>query len=147
MKRILFLDFDGVLHPDGIARFSRLGLLAEYLQKMPELKIVISSTWREDHTLQQLKNYFPAHLREQIIGVTPSLEDGYECGGRQQEILAYLESAGLGSDNCSWVALDDMQSFFDEGWPHLILTDAAQGFSRCNGDSLLDWYERAVRAG
>lgn len=146
MRRILFLDFDGVLHPDGIARFSKLELFAEYLSKMPEVEIVVSSTWREDHTLQELKNYFPAPVRDQIIGVTPSLEDGYECGGRQREIQAYLDVAGLHGDNCSWVALDDMQLFFDEGWPHLIATDPSQGFSDGNGDALLEWYQRAAEA-
>ena len=58
MKKILFLDFDGVLHPDGIALFSRLGLLEEYLLKMPEIEIVISSTWRETQGFDELKNYF-----------------------------------------------------------------------------------------
>lgn len=147
MRRILFLDFDGVLHPDGIARFSNLGLFADYLSRMPEVEIVVSSTWREDHTLQELKDYFPVHMRDQIVGVTPSLEDGYECGGRQREIQAYLDAEGLDGDNCSWVALDDMRLFFDEDWPHLIATDPGQGFNQDNGDALLGWYRRAGGAG
>lgn len=140
MKKILFLDFDGVLHPDGIGLFSNLGLLEKYLQKMPGIEIVISSTWREDHALDELKNYFPESLRDKIIDVTPSLEDGYDCGGRQREIHAFLESAGLNDENASWVALDDMPLFFDDGYPHLILTDSSQGFSEGNGDALLAWY-------
>ena len=144
MKKILFLDFDGVLHPDGIALFSKLDLFERYLLKMPGVDIVISSTWREDHSLTALKNYFPASIRNQIIGVTPVLDDGYECAGRQREIQAYLDRAGLNKDNCAWVALDDIALFFEADWPHLILTDASSGFTDANGRALLEWYQRAT---
>lgn len=143
MKKILFLDFDGVLHSDGIALFSRLGLLEEYLLKMPEIEIVISSTWRETQGLDELKNYFSPSLRDKITGVTPSLEDGYDCGGRQREIHAFLDSAGLNAGNATWVALDDMALFFEDGYPHLILADSSTGFDESNGNSLLAWYNGA----
>lgn len=112
MKKLLFLDFDGVLHPDGVALFSRLALLEEYLLKMPGVDIVVSSTWRETDSLERLQGYFSEAIRDRVVGVTPSLEDGYDCGGRQREIHAFLESAGLNSENASWVALDDMAMFF-----------------------------------
>jgi hypothetical protein len=144
VKKILFLDFDGVLHPDGIALFSKIGLLEEYLLQMPGIEIVISSTWRETQTLDELKNHFSEAVRDKIIGVTPSLEDGYDCGGRQREIHAFLDSAGMNDESTSWVALDDMPLFFDEGYPHLILTDSSQGFSEDNGDSLLAWYTNSA---
>jgi hypothetical protein len=146
MKRILFLDFDGVLHPDGVALFSKLRLFEEHVLRMPEVEIVISSTWREDHSLDELRSYFSVPLRDRIIGVTPSLEDGYDCGGRQREIEAFLDSAGCSSDNASWVALDDMPLFFASHYPHLILTDSAQGFTESNGQALLQWYERSRRS-
>jgi hypothetical protein len=40
---------------------------------MPEVEIVISSSWRETHFLEDLKANFSASLRGRIIGVTPSL--------------------------------------------------------------------------
>lgn len=140
MRKILFLDFDGVLHPDGVALFSRLSVFEEFMRRMPAVEIVVSSTWREDHSLDELRNFFPARLRDRIIGVTPSLEDGYECGGRQKEIEAFLHSAGLSKKNCAWVALDDMPLFFESGYPHLVLTDSSQGFTEQDGQSLLEWY-------
>lgn len=143
MKKLLFLDFDGVLHPDGVALFSRLALLEEYLLKMPGVEIVVSSTWREDQTLDELKLHFPESIRDRIIGVTPSLEDGYDCGGRQREIHAFLESAGLDGGNATWVALDDMALFFEDGYPHLVLTDSTRGFDESNGESLMAWYHSA----
>ena len=143
MRKILFLDFDGVLHPDGIALFSKLALFEEYLLKMPEVEVVVSSTWRETDPLHKLQGYFSASVRDRITGVTPSLEDGYECGGRQREILAFLDSAGLNDTNSSWVALDDMALFFEDDCPCLVLTDSTQGFTESNGESLLESYERA----
>lgn len=140
MRKILFLDFDGVLHPDGIGLFSKLGLLEEYLLKMPEIEIVISSTWRDTETLDELKRYFSEIVQDKIIGVTPSLEDGCDCGGRQREIDSYLSANGLNSMNAAWIALDDMAIFFEEDYRHLILTDSRKGFSEDNGNSLLAWY-------
>jgi hypothetical protein len=144
VRRILFLDFDGVLHPDGFALFSRRDIFEAYALKMPEAEIVVSSTWREDHDLEGLKSYFSPPVRDRIIGATPSLEDGYECGGRQREIQAYLESAGLDGTNCSWVALDDMPLFFEDDCPNLVLTDSTRGFTESDGDSLLEWYRNAL---
>ena len=51
---ILFLDFDGVLHPEGEdhilnggADFCFLPRLEALLREFPWVKIVISSSWRE----------------------------------------------------------------------------------------------------
>ena len=143
MKKIVFLDFDGVLHPDGVATFSNLSLLEEYLHKIPSAEIVITSTWRENHSLNELRGFFSESLRGRIIGVTPSLEDGYDSGGRQLEIESFLESAGLTIDNSSWVAIDDMLHFFKEGCQNLILSDSSKGFSEINGNLLLKWYENS----
>jgi len=50
---VLFLDFDGVLHPQGGGaagpRFSQLPLLEAWLREPDHARvgIVISSTWRE----------------------------------------------------------------------------------------------------
>lgn len=142
MKKILFLDFDGVLHPDGVGLFSKLALFEAYLLRMPDVEVVISSTWREDHDLDALRCFFSANVRDKIIGVTPSLDDGFDGGGRQREVHAYLDAAGLSTENASWVALDDMQMFFENDYPHLILTDSTRGFDEKNGDALLEWYSR-----
>lgn len=147
MRKILFLDFDGVLHPDGVALFSQLGVFEEYLSQMPDVEVVISSTWREDHSLEELKKYFSHSVQDRIVGTTPSLEDGYDCGGRQREIQAFLDSASLNSTNCAWIALDDMQLFFESDCPNLIVTDSSKGFTASDGHSLLEWYEQARAVG
>lgn len=144
MRKILFLDFDGVLHPDGVGLFSKLGLFEQYLFKMTEIEIIISSSWRQTHSLEQLKEYFPASLSDRICGITPTLENGYDSGGRQREIEAFLDSASLSSANTSWVALDDTRLFFDENCSYLILTDPEQGFSDVEGSALLAWYGMGI---
>lgn len=143
MKKILFLDFDGVLHPDGFGLFSNLPLFEKYLLEMPEVEVVVTSTWREDHSLDQLRSYFSDVIRHRITGVTPVLEDGYDSGGRQKEIHAYLASTGLSAENASWIALDDMSPFFEPDYPNLLLTDSSHGFSEANGEALLAWYKAA----
>lgn len=140
MKKLLFLDFDGVLHPDGIGLFSNLGLFEQHLLAMPGIEIVISSSWRETQGLDELREYFPLALRDRIIGVTPTLEDGYDRGGRQREIQAFLDAAGLDYRNATWMALDDTALFFEDYYPHLILTDAGKGFSEGDGGKLREWY-------
>ena len=42
MHKFLFLDFDGVLHPDGEPDFCRRELFEQYLLAMPEVRIVIA---------------------------------------------------------------------------------------------------------
>lgn len=140
MRKIIFLDFDGVLHPDGIALFSQLPVFERFLLKMPGAEIVVSSTWREDHTLGELRRFFSPALRRRISGVTPSLEGGYDLGGRQEEIQSYLAAENLTDTNCRWVAVDDTALFFQDSCQQLMLTDSSVGFTEQDGERLVDWY-------
>lgn len=140
MRKIIFLDFDGVMHPDGIGTFSQRSLFEECLSKMPDVGIVVSSSWRETESLDELRTHFSAKFRDQIIGTTPSLDSGYDVGGRQREIEAFLRSSQWTIANCAWIALDDTALFFDEDCPNLMLTDASQGFTRQTAHDLLAWY-------
>jgi hypothetical protein len=76
---LLFLDFDGVLHPaistDAIDLFCRRPLLEDVLRSCPQVDVVISSTWRETRTLDQLQSLFSADIQPRIIAVTPRWRD------------------------------------------------------------------------
>jgi len=64
---ILFLDFDGVTHPDGCRAddlFCQLPLIEGVLQRRPGVQVVISSSWRETRSLDVLRRYFRQDLRE-----------------------------------------------------------------------------------
>ena len=146
MRKIIFLEFDGVLHPDGAGKFSELPLFEKFLSEMPEAEVVISSTWREDHTLDQLRRFFSPSLQPRISGVTLSLDDGYELGGRQKEIQSYLTTENLSDSNCAWVALDDIVLFFEDTCQNLVLTDSSKGFTEQEGVQLIAWYNHSNAA-
>ena len=57
MNCILFLDFDGVTHPDPCRKESFLGqlpLIEDVLREHRQVDVVISSSWRYDHRLHEL---------------------------------------------------------------------------------------------
>jgi hypothetical protein len=97
--------------------------------------------------LEDLKANFSASLRGRIIGITPTLDDGYDSGGRQREIEAFLKIAGLNGANSSCVALADTRLFFQDDCAFLILTDLNQGSREIDGNALVEWYENALNSG
>lgn len=142
MKKIIFLDFDGVLHREIEANFANLPLLEQYLHKMPEVEIVISSAWRETLSFTELKAIFSASLQHRICGVTPMLECGYNVGGRQREVEKFLADNNLDENNACWLALDDIEQFFDYGYKNLIVVNGNTGFTKKEGSMLLEWYNQ-----
>jgi hypothetical protein len=132
---ILFLDFDGVLHPDPCfdeARlFERAPLLAAALGLFPEVAVVLSTSWRTQCAFDQLLAGLPAGLRERVIDVTPT----FAMAGtpppllpyrRQAECLQWLRASG--DAQAPWVALDDRASLFTPYCEQLVLCDSLQGF-------------------
>ena len=131
MKRILFLDFDGVLHPagPGSAKFSRLGLLADLLRDpaFADVQIVVSSTWREIHSLARLRGFFPPDLQPRVIGSTPVLDEYDSDYPRAEEIEAWLEEQ---SPAPAWAALDDdMQGISTRLKNRVVFTDSSIGLT------------------
>ena len=128
---ILFLDFDGVLHPAGAhsAKFSRLDLLSVVLREpgMVDVRIVVSSTWREIHSLKALRAFFPADLQPRIIGSTPVLDEHDTNFHRSEEIEAWLEEH---PEVQRWAALDDdIQGFAARLKHRAVFTDGATGLT------------------
>lgn len=89
--KVLFLDIDGVLNSDSFHRTLEAGtsfiyglelepralkLFEEFLLSAPELKIVISSSWRDTLTLEQFQEVLSPYVDAQrIIGLTSSEVD------------------------------------------------------------------------
>lgn len=120
---LLFLDFDGVMHPRAPAGkyFSNLHRLEAVLRDYQFLWIVISSTWREGTGLEALKGHFSQDLRHRIVGVTPIHDvDPFDeiTGSRQREVEAYLMHAADQAE--LWLALDDEERLYDRECPNLI---------------------------
>ncbi|MDY0748735.1 HAD domain-containing protein [Paucibacter sp. R3-3] len=137
---VLFLDFDGVLHPYPCPveqYFCRRQLLEGWLRERPDLDVVISSNWRERRSLDELRGYFSADLQSRVIGVTPVLKrqawaqfDGelppmrFE---RETEVKQWLH--GSGEPWRRWAALDDQAWMFGPFCKQLVLCDGAVGLT------------------
>lgn len=129
---ILFLDFDGVLHPTSDGElFSSLPLLEAVLCDVSHVRVVISSSWRELHGLRELREFFCEDLRERIIGTTPLygsaelVPKGRAKYRRHAECLAWLAA----SDDKRWLALDDQEFLYRPGCRNLLLADGRTGLT------------------
>jgi hypothetical protein len=98
---ILFLDFDGVLHPrhprtdrsdEENLYFCYLPRVEKVLRDHPEVRIVVSSDWRLRRTLDELRACFSTDIRERVIGTTELVRQNLESddGQRQLQVETYL---------------------------------------------------------
>lgn len=132
---ILFLDFDGVLHPEGEGHlpsdgkeFCFLPRFEALLRQFSDVKVVISSAWRKRLTFEALTAPFSEDIRRRIIGVTPPRGTGrvHSYAHRESEILAWLEQHGASGHQ--WVALDDAEWQFDTHKDRLVVCGSFSGF-------------------
>lgn len=141
---LLFLDFDGVLHPDGFRYpvkdfryFHLLPRLESVLHVHPHVHVVISSLWRLRMELPQLREIFSPDIRDRVIDTTHlplRFDDAiYILAFREREIVRWLEANG-GIDQ-PWVALDDAP--FLHHLDRLVSCESLVGFD--------DEAERALR--
>jgi hypothetical protein len=119
MPPILFLDFDGVLHPEPChdhPQFCRVPLFEQAMAQLPEVQIVISSTWRHGRTLEDLRRPFSPALRPRIIGMTPTLKDFvdqvHETLRRYQREAECVQWMLTNAPGTPWIAVDDCPWLF-----------------------------------
>ena len=135
MNKLLFLDFDGVLHPTHFAGedpFNRVHLLEESLTGS-DLGIVISSSWRFTHSLEKLQKLLPDSISDLVIGVTGAPVIGKHP--RYQEIQNFLLTHGASN----WRALDDSYWEFPNSCPELIRCNPNTGISEKQIQELNQW--------
>lgn len=146
---ILFLDFDGVLHPDAVYLTKRgielraegelfmwSSLLSDALTNHPDIRIVLSTSWARQISYDNARKALPPALRSRVIGATWHSAMGrcwpdripWDLQTRYNQIATYLNRLPY---PMPWLAVDDD----DEGWPddqreHLVLTDSMQGLSK-----------------
>jgi hypothetical protein len=142
---ILFLDFDGVLHPleRPNGTLTNLPRFEQVMRDYPAVEIVVSSAWREEHSLDVLRSFFAPDIANRIIGITSIFEFLDHSYVRQAEILAWLQ--GSDRENEEWVALDDSDWLFAPNNPNLILVDAETGFNAKAEQQLRDYIESNIR--
>jgi len=147
MSGVLFLDFDGVLHPESGAEplFCRLPLLEQWLRARPNIHVVISSSWRFSHRQDALAMHFSKDIRPRILGLTPIRPaelagEAYLQASAAGRIARSLECcvwmAGSPEPRRRWAALDDVPELFEPECPELVLCNADTGLTQGELDEL-----------
>lgn len=138
--KYIFLDFDGVLHGKEYKKelFQHSPIFCEYIRPYKDnIRIIISSSWREDYTLDILTHHLDIDLQPLIIGITPSHIEGMNYCGRFNEIKEYCTVHSI-SDR-DWIALDDMARLFPIDCPNLILINPIVGLTPKNLSQLINF--------
>jgi hypothetical protein len=131
-RPIVFLDFDGVLHPANYLNFNTINgelvlandarfCWAEDLWKLIRkfnCHLVIHSSWRNSYTLDQLRDQLPTELGKRVVAVTAG-------DNRHQSILGYVEKSGVES----YIILDDAADEFPSECLELLLCKDNMGIS------------------
>jgi hypothetical protein len=152
VEKILYLDYDGPLHPDnvylikgrptlntpGLNLFVWAPLVVSALEQYPDVRIVLSTSWVHlKRNYQWAKSWLPEELQKNVIGATwhSSMVKGtlwshgfnpFNDLTRYQQIHRDSQRRGL----LDWIALDND----DEGWPqhkrdHLVHVSDDLGIS------------------
>ena len=151
---VLFLDFDGVLHPGevwyeygmrepllrtpGHKLFESLPVLEAALAPYPALKIVLSTTWVQTVGFDKARERLSEALRSRVIGATydPDSPDAWRFSRMRRYDTIALDVIRRGP--ARWLALDDDAL----GWPQneqdaLALVPADLGLACPNAQALL----------
>ncbi len=143
---LIFLDFDGVTHPECSRPeqlFTCLYLIEDVLRAHPCVDVVISSSWRIARPLEQLRQHFSHDIAPRVIGCTPistrHKAELAELHLRELEIRSWLQTH---APKRPWVAIDDVPWLFSVGCPNLFLTNTRTGFTPSNARRL---HERLSR--
>ena len=148
---ILFLDYDGVLHPHDVylergkpvlhqpgELFMWAPILADIVSPYPDLSIVLSTSWVRRLRFDRAKSYLPELLRVRVIGAAwhssmgrhpeaaHRIESWFVKASRFEQIAHYVAC----SSSTDWLAIDDDDYGWRESERHrLIRTDQNKGLS------------------
>jgi hypothetical protein len=147
---VLYLDFDGVLHPEGVywhpkrgvyihAEYERAGhrlfehaqLLESLLTPYPDVAIVLSTSWVRQYRFKGTAKRLPPGLQARCVGATFHTQmDRYAFDATARGLQ--VQADVVRRRPSTWLALDDV----DEGWErareHVLITDAVHGISEPN---------------
>lgn len=166
---LLFVDFDGVLHPYDVAPtqddclsgkysehvFCNAGRLEKALSSFPNLGIVATTGWRlpfldcrtglidEAQFLRTIAPFVPEFLKEKMVGVTPFISAVH---ARYREICQFAEALGL--MDMPRIILDDRDIYYRavEISPHeaIVICDGRYGLTEAKAFELTASVERAM---
>lgn len=156
---VLYLDFDGCLHPEpvhwhprrgaylsselaaaGHRLFEHAALLEELLEPYPSLVIVLSTSWAVHYGCSRAAKRLPPGLRKRVVGATYHSaidKSAFRLLPRGRQVLDDVARR----QPQVWLALDD----FAEGWgtalEHVVVTHSTLGIAE---PSVLDIARHAL---
>ena len=150
MRRVLFLDIDGVLNRTGFAPSSNVGMrswiepeLAARLATVLEVTgahVVLSTSWRIETELEELRAELHAAGIDgaRLLGVTPEHDDDE----RWSEIETWMRDHGVPAE--SVVILED---FYEMGplAGRAIMVDPDRGLDEVAASAVVALFARAQR--
>ena len=158
----LYLDYDGVLHPENVYRDRKTGKPTLSCQEYPtaslfmwaphllnqlqgrSLQIVLSTSWVPVLGFDRALAYLPDQLQSFVAGSTYHrrrfTRDEWFQHYRHQQIAQHVQRHNI----TEWLALDDDV----DGWPattrhHLVECDGIYGVSK-QWSALETWLEKAA---
>ena len=152
MRKILFLDFDGVIVTDrhqSQLMATNSPLRDEYGAKFDpvcienlrriidstDADIVVTSTWKMEKGLEGIQRMWQArHLPGKVIGVTPDIDPIH----RGNEIEAWLTACG---EVCRYAIIDDcpiLDFFNEEQLQHLFKVDERTGLDDATAKMIVE---------
>jgi len=143
---VVYLDFDGMLHPEGVywsrrrgphlgspdrghRLFEHAALLDTLLEPYPGVGIVLSTTWVRQYRYGGAVKRLPDRRRARCIGATFHSQmnrHAFENLPRGQQVLEDVARR----QPRAWLAVDDAR----EGWPpfadaNVVLSDPTDGIA------------------
>ena len=157
--KVIFLDFSGVLtsvasiiyhnrrrvlgleEGEGLISFCPIACsnLEYILEECPEAQVVVSSDWRKDRTIEQLKKIFEENqvMPSRIIDTTPELEQYEEDGkdmGRGSIISTYLKAHPEVTHFVIIDDEDDMKPYMS----HLVKVNSSNGLTFTDAEKVIE---------
>ena len=140
--RLIFLDFDGVLHPlqpevSQLERFCWLPTLEALVSGFSDVYIVVHSTWRYEYTEPEIRQLLGS-LGHRFVGCAPRAP-------RQQAIEMVLQAnRGLRGH----LVLDDDPREFSGSALNVLLLDPQRGLSdEAAQRAIRDWLRSTLTDG
>lgn len=149
---LLYLDFDGILHPAGGERnprgfrlnvpghevFESVPVLEQAIAPYPSLRIVLTTSWVQAYGFRQTCEFLPKSMQPRVIGAT--FDSRHLISGDFNELSRYAQILVdvRRREPTRWLAVDDDA----QGWPHgeldaLVLVPAAIGLACTDAQALL----------
>jgi hypothetical protein len=153
--RLLFLDIDGVvvLQEWGTPNWNYrcVANLKTFLDACPDIKIVLSSTWRfKPRLIHAFMDLMASQaVDNDVIGMTPNID----LLSRDKEVVTYLNDLArarllLDVDDYvrDWVVVDDAPEFFKGGLvpaDHIEYVERHTGFTLELAEKLIERFRRS----